>query len=113
MKLIVHDYSGHPGQIHLSRELARRGHMVQHQYCESYTTGRGAVERRADDPDSFTIRAVSLRSPFARYSPFVRVLQELHYAAVATKAILAGKPDVVIVSNGVSPLAWWSFGGRG
>ena len=40
LRLVIHDYSGHPGQVHLSRELARRGHHVEHQYCASYTTGR-------------------------------------------------------------------------
>src|ERR1700684_4696664 len=36
LRLVIHDYSGHPGQVHLSRELARRGHHVEHQYCASY-----------------------------------------------------------------------------
>jgi hypothetical protein len=48
----VHDYSGRPGQAHLSPELARRGHHVEHQYCASYTTGRGATERHGGDPES-------------------------------------------------------------
>jgi colanic acid biosynthesis glycosyl transferase WcaI len=95
----VHDYSGHPGQVHLSRELARRGHQVEHQFCVSYTTGRGATERRADDPESFTIRPIQLRNPFARYSPFVRVIQELQYGREATRAVLGEYPDIAVLSN--------------
>ena len=99
MKVVVHDYSGHPGQVHLSRELARRGIHVNHQYCTSYTTGRGAMERRPGDHATFTVRTVSLKSVFARYSPFVRVVQELQYARIATRAILAERPDIAVLSN--------------
>jgi colanic acid biosynthesis glycosyl transferase WcaI len=99
LRLIVHDYSGHPGQIHLSRELARRGHQVEHQYCTSYTTGRGATERRDGDPDSFAVRAIELSSEFARYSPIARLRQELQYARMSARAILATRPDVAVLSN--------------
>jgi colanic acid biosynthesis glycosyl transferase WcaI len=99
MRLVVHDYSGHPGQVHLSRELARRGHRVQHQFCASYTTGRGATERRAGDPASFSVRAIELPNQFARYSPFVRVWQELQYGRQASCAVVAGRPDAAALSN--------------
>ena len=99
LRLVVHDYSGHPGQVHLSRELARRGHHVEHQYCASYTTGRGATERREGDPESFTVRAIELSSEFARYSPLVRLRQELQYARMSARAVLAARPDVAVLSN--------------
>jgi colanic acid biosynthesis glycosyl transferase WcaI len=99
MRVVVHDYAGHPGQVHLSRELARRGHDVQHQFCDSYTTGRGATERRAGDPPTFSVRAITLRTEFARYSPGRRVWQELTYAREAIRAVLAHRPDVAVLSN--------------
>ena len=99
LRLVIHDYSGHPGQIHLSRELARRGHHVEHQYCASYTTGRGATERRDDDPESFSVHAIELTSEFARYSPVARLRQELQYARISARAILAAGPDVAVLSN--------------
>ncbi len=99
LRLVIHDYSGHPGQLHLSRELARRGHHVEHQYCASYTTGRGATERRDGDPESFAVRAIELGSEFARYSPLVRLRQELQYARMSSRAILAARPDVAVLSN--------------
>jgi putative colanic acid biosynthesis glycosyltransferase WcaI len=99
LRLVIHDYSGHPGQVHLSRELARRGHHVEHQYCASYTTGRGATERREGDPESFRVRAIELSSEFARYSPVVRLRQELQYARISARAILAARPDVAVLSN--------------
>ena len=99
MRLVIHDYAGHPGQVHLSRELARRGHHVEHQYCASYTTGRGATERRDDDPESFVVLAIELSSEFARYSPVVRLRQELQYARLSARAVLAARPDVAVLSN--------------
>lgn len=99
MRVVVHDYSGHPGQVHLSRELARRGHEVEHQFCPAYTTGRGATERRDGDPGTFTVRPVTLTKEFARYSPLVRVMQELQYARAAKRALRRAKPDVVLLSN--------------
>lgn len=98
-RLVVHDYSGHPGQVHLSRELARRGYWVEHQFCSSYTTGRGATERREGDPESFAVRALVLGKEFARYSPFVRLKQELRYARIAASNILNARPDVAVLSN--------------
>jgi glycosyltransferase involved in cell wall biosynthesis len=99
VRLVVHDYSGHPGQVHLSRELARRGHRVEHQFCASYTTGRGATERREGDPATFSVRALELGGEFARYSPLVRVQQELKYARIAARAIVDAQPDVAVLSN--------------
>jgi colanic acid biosynthesis glycosyl transferase WcaI len=99
VRLVIHDYSGHPGQVHLSRELARRGHHVEHQFCASYTTGRGATEPRAGDPECFSVRALELGDEFARYSPIHRLQQELRYARIAARAVLDAQPDVVVLSN--------------
>jgi glycosyltransferase involved in cell wall biosynthesis len=97
--LVVHDYAGHPGQVHLSRELARRGHVVEHQFCASYTTGRGATERREGDPETFSAHGLDLGGEFQRYNPLTRVRQEIKYAQLAAKAIRAHKPDVALLSN--------------
>ncbi len=99
LRIVVHDYSGHPGQAQLSRELARRGHRVEHQFSPSYTTGRGAVTRQPGDPESLSFAPVALRRTFARYSPLTRVRQELEYGRAAGRAVVAAGPDVAILSN--------------
>lgn len=96
---MVHDYSGHPGQVHLSRELARRGHDVEHQFCSSYTTGRGATERREGDPPTFDVRPITLGAEFQRYSPSKRVRQEFDYSRQAFRAIASWQPDAAVLSN--------------
>ena len=50
MRIVVLDYAGHIPQADLARNLAKLGHSVRHMYCSDYVSGRGAVERQADDP---------------------------------------------------------------
>ena len=48
MRLNIHDYSGHPFQVQLSRDLAARGHDVLHGYSTQYVTGHGNLGRPGD-----------------------------------------------------------------
>src|SRR5215210_6491026 len=99
LRLVVHDYAGHPFQVQLSRELARRGHGVLHLHCPSYRSGKGAVERVPGDPRELRIDAVSLDATFEKYSPARRISQELVYARRLAAKVRAERPDVVVSSN--------------
>ena len=99
MHIVLHDYSGHPFQVQLSRELARRGHCVRHQYCASYTTGKGAVERAPDDPEGFSVEPICMASEFARYSPVRRVWQELRYGVYLARLLRSTPPQVAVMCN--------------
>ncbi len=99
MQIVVHDYSGHPFQLQLSRALARRGHDVRHQYCVSYTTGKGAVTKSASDPAGFDVEPLAMKGEFARYSPLRRVLQEVQYGVALQRNLKARRPDVVVMCN--------------
>lgn len=98
-RILVHDFSGHPFQMQLSRELASRGHQVLHVYCSSYTTGRGRLEVEPGDPSTLAVRAVSLGEAFSKYSPITRLRQEALYAKRFLAVALPFQPDVVIESN--------------
>ena len=98
-RIVIHDYSGHPGQAQLSRALARRGYTVTHQHCPSYTTGRGSLQREAGDPATLTFEPVAMDGTFAKYSPITRLRQELRYGKSASRAIAAKQPSVVVLSN--------------
>ena len=56
MRILVHDFSGHPFQIQLSRALAARGDDVLHAYCGDILTPKGPLARRPDDPVGFDVR---------------------------------------------------------
>jgi colanic acid biosynthesis glycosyl transferase WcaI len=45
------------------------------------------------------VRAIELSCGFARYSAVVRLRQELQYARISARAILAARPDVAVLSN--------------
>ncbi len=96
-RIVVHDYSGHPGQAQLSRALARRGYEVTHQHCPSYTTGKGSLERAPGDPPTLRFEACAMEGTFARYSAFTRLRQELAYGRAAGRAIAAKEPAVAVV----------------
>jgi colanic acid biosynthesis glycosyl transferase WcaI len=96
-RVVVHDYVGHPFQVQLSRELARRGMDVLHLHCGSFRTGKGAVDD--NDDGRLRIEAVTLSREFARYSPWTRFRQERAYGAKASARIRGFVPDVVLSAN--------------
>ena len=99
MKIVVHDYAGHPFQAQLSRELARRRHEVLHLHCATLRTPRGAVARSGADPPSLTMAGVGLASEFPRYSLLRRPAAELRYGRRAIAAVERFRPDVVVSAN--------------
>jgi glycosyltransferase involved in cell wall biosynthesis len=98
-RVVLHDYSGHPGQAELSRALARRGYEVTHQHCPAYATGKGSLEREPGDPVTLKFEPCQIRTDFNRYSPLTRVRHEIEYGRKARRDIVANRPDVVIMSN--------------
>jgi colanic acid biosynthesis glycosyl transferase WcaI len=100
LHIVVHDYSGHPFQVQLSRELASQGHDVLHLYSESFQTPKGGVRLRADDPPSFAVEGIRLEEPFSKYDHFaLRRQQEIRYGKIAARRMDAFGPDVVISAN--------------
>ncbi len=99
MKLLVHDYAGHPFQVQLSRALAARGHSVTHVYAASIETPRGALERRAEDPAEFKVVGIGLSAPFRKHSFLKRRFQEVEYGGLLAREVEKLKPDWVISAN--------------
>ena len=100
MRIVVHDYSGHPFQVQLSRELASQGHDVLHLHSESFQTPKGGVRLRADDPASFAVEGISIHERFSKYGHFaLRRRQEIRYGYAAATRIDAFAPEVVISAN--------------
>jgi colanic acid biosynthesis glycosyl transferase WcaI len=99
LKIVVHDYSGHPFQVQLSRELASRGHDVIHLHCPSYTTGKGALTPLPIDPPRFRLEEVRLRRTVAKYALLHRLAQELTYGVRSVRRVRALRPEVVLSSN--------------
>lgn len=99
MKIVVHDYSGHPFQVQLSRELALRGHEVSHLFFADFQTPKGVLGKRPDDPPGLDISGISLGVPFQKNKFVKRRSQEIAYGKMVGERIRALKPDVVYSSN--------------
>ncbi len=100
MRILVHDYAGHPFQAQLSRELARRGHTVVHSFREKPGGRRGALERVAQDPPGLTFAPIRLGPRASACDGFARrVRHELTYGAALVRVARRVCPDVVISAN--------------
>jgi glycosyltransferase involved in cell wall biosynthesis len=99
MRITVHDYSGHPFQVQLSRELARRGHRVLHEYSTQYVSGHGKLDVTEDDPQTLRIEGVHARRPIRKYDPVARLRFELSYARAWRQRLERNPADVVVVCN--------------
>jgi colanic acid biosynthesis glycosyl transferase WcaI len=99
MKIILHDYAGHPFQVQLSRELAARGHEVLHLYCGSTHTPRGELSRREDDPVGFQCRGIDLSERIPKTSFVRRLKLEAKYAAALVRECQSFGPDVILSAN--------------
>jgi hypothetical protein len=99
MKIIVHDYAGHPFQVQLSRQLAARGHEVLHLYCASTHTPRGELERRSTDPPNFTIRAIELSAMIPKNNFVRRYFLEVDYAKKLVAEVERSGAEVILSGN--------------
>ncbi|MGI8677598.1 MAG: glycosyltransferase family 4 protein [Jatrophihabitans sp.] len=99
MRLTVHDFSGHPFQVQLSRHLARRGHQVMHEFSTQYVSGRGRLQVTCDDPDTLRIEGVTARRHMRKYAPVGRARFELSYARAWQARLDERHDDVVVACN--------------
>jgi colanic acid biosynthesis glycosyl transferase WcaI len=96
MRILLHDFSGHPFQIQLSRELARRGHSVYHLYSEGIIGAKGNLDQL---DSNLEVEAISIGHDINRYNFAKRLLDERQYGQVLAKRLESIRPDVFIASN--------------
>jgi colanic acid biosynthesis glycosyl transferase WcaI len=97
MRILVHDYSGHPFQAELSRELSRREHEVTHSYCDAYTSGKGHLT--AEPGETIRFDPIGGGTVIAKMSFGKRLLQELRFGVELARQARRTRPDVVMASN--------------
>jgi len=97
MRILLHDYSGHPFQVELSRELSRRGHDVTHSYCDAYTSGKGHLS--AEPGETIRFEPIGVGVVIAKMSFGKRLLQELRFGVDLVCQVRRTRPDVVMASN--------------
>lgn len=97
MRILLHDYSGHPFQVELSRELSRRGHDVTHSFCDAYTSGKGHLQ--AEPGESIRFSPIGVGMVITKMSFGKRLLQELRFGIELARQVRRTQPEVVMASN--------------
>ena len=92
MRVIVHDFSGHPFQAELSRQLASNGNEVEHVFSGQYESGKGHLAVGPDDAAGLSFRGITLDMPFEKYSPISRLKFERAYAKAWIKQLKESAP---------------------
>jgi glycosyltransferase involved in cell wall biosynthesis len=99
LRVLIHDYSGHPFQAQLSRSLARRGHHVVHAYYPMPGARTGAVEALPADPATLSFQPVTIRSATKGQGLFNRPRHDLTYGGAVGRVVRRVRPDVVVSAN--------------
>lgn len=99
MRILLNDFSGHPFQVQLSRELAKRGHTVLHTWCSSFVTPHGELCRRGADAVGFDVRAIKLDQEFNKHSLFTRWLHERAVGKRVVAVAVEFRPDLILSAN--------------
>ena len=102
MRILVHDYSGHPFQAQLSRELARRGHHVTHSFCEAHVSGKGRLH--AEPGEDLAFDPVGRGRTVEKLRFLRRLLLELRFGLELLRQVRRLRPDVAIIANVPIPM---------
>jgi colanic acid biosynthesis glycosyl transferase WcaI len=99
MRILVNDYAGHPFELQLSRELARRGHTVLHTYFAAFQTPKGDVNDGSGDQEKLTIKGIVIDKEFSPHSALSRRSADRAYGHKLCQEVIRFQPDVVISAN--------------
>ncbi len=96
--ILVHDYAGHPFQVGLSRELARRGHEVVHAYFAMDSGPKGDFR---NDPgvDDVQFAPIGADISYSKKSWIRRRQGDVAYGRRVGGLIRAMQPDLVLSGN--------------
>ena len=103
MRILVHDYAGHPFQVQLSRALAARGHDVHHAFSTTNLTPHGVLRRLPQDPAGFDpigIDQTTIDKGAQSVGGLVaRRNAEAEYGGRVAQHLRMFEPDVVLSAN--------------
>ncbi|MFE5895551.1 glycosyltransferase family 4 protein [Streptomyces sp. NPDC056462] len=97
MRILVHDYSGHPFQAQLSRELAYRGHDVVHSTCSAYVSGKGNLAE--DTVAGLRFVTIGDRVVLDKGAYVRRLFKETRLGLELARQVRREKPDVAMLAN--------------
>ena len=98
-KIIINDYSGHPFQVQLSRQLAKNDYEVLHLYSVFFQTPKGKLRKEVEDGDHFNVEGLRLKDSFQKNTFIKRKFQEQEYGKLVIEQIKTFQPDIIVNSN--------------
>ena len=108
LKILVHDFAGHPFQMQLSKTLGERGNNVCHLYFAGDKGPKGTLQDMSfTNGGSVKLVALGSEEGYEKGAFIKRVVKDLQYRSIVSKFVRAGDFDVVISGN--TPL--WVQGG--
>lgn len=99
MKILIHDYAGHPFQAELSRELARRGYAVIHAWFGQDTGPKGRLAILPDDPAELSFHAIGSEIEYSKTNFLKRRRGDTIYGKELANLVHSTAPDIVISGN--------------
>lgn len=100
MRIVLHDYAGHPFTFRLSQCLESRGHHVLHQYCASCAGPKASFDVTGHPHlyvDPIVLSKEVVKSKYAE-----QIKLNFEHGQIAADHISAFHPDVVVM--GCTPL---------
>lgn len=99
MKILLHDFCGHPFTLALAVELAARGHDVDYVYFASETGPKGDFAQAAAQPNPPKLHGLTIDGTYRKDAFLSRRRFDLDYARQLHALILTLKPEVLLSGN--------------
>lgn len=97
LRIVVHDFAGHPFQLDLSRELARMGSDVLHLYSKAVAGPKTTLDDAGIE--GLAVEPVDAGLGFEKYRLATRLRDELRYGRLLRARVERFAPDVVVSAN--------------
>ena len=94
LKILIHDYAGHPFQTSLSNELASFGHEVIHAYFAQDEGPKGKMSSK-----KFKFFPISIKNKYSKKNFIARRFGDIEYGREVGKLIKDFKPDIILSGN--------------
>jgi len=96
IKIIIHDYAGHPFQLELSKQLSNKFNVYHFYYQNDYGP---KANFKNDNKDRLNIKGIGKTISYNKNKFIDRFFKDLEYGKEVSRYISEIKPDVVISGN--------------
>jgi colanic acid biosynthesis glycosyl transferase WcaI len=99
MKVLIHDYAGHPFPVELSRELVKRGYSVVHAFFAEDRGPKGDLAPNGTLGRQVRFCGLKLGRDYSKTSLYRRRFADVEYGECIARLIHSEKPNIVLSGN--------------